>query len=73
MTYEKRNNKLLNWYKYFGFSKYYRKNEWITGKIIEVEKNHFNGLVLTVITEGGEIFFNKVNYFKLVDNVRHSI
>ena len=40
--------------------------EWIKGKIIDVENNHFNGIVLSAQTEDGNIFFGRSNLFKSI-------
>jgi hypothetical protein len=41
------------------------KREWIKAVIIEVEKNPFAGLVITAKTKLGEIFFEKIDMFRL--------
>lgn len=42
------------------------KEEWVKAIVIEVEKNPFVGLVITVKTALGEIFFEKVDMFKQI-------
>ena len=40
--------------------------EWIKEKIIDVENNPFNGIVLSAQTEDGNIFFGRSNLFKSI-------
>ena len=40
--------------------------EWVKGKIIDVENNPFNGIVLSAQTEDGNIFFGRANLFKSI-------
>lgn len=40
--------------------------EWVKGKIIDVEDNPFNGMVLSAQTEDGNIFFGRANLFKTI-------
>ncbi len=40
--------------------------EWRKGKIIDVENNPFNGIVLSAQTEDGNIFFGRSNLFKSI-------
>jgi len=38
---------------------------WISGRVIEVEKNPFVGIVISAETEDGNVFFGQQNMFKL--------
>ncbi len=38
--------------------------DWIKGKIIDIEDNPFNGVVITVQTDDGTILWEKEKYFK---------
>ena len=38
--------------------------DWVEGKIIEVEKNPFVGIVITAKTKNGVIFFDKEYLFR---------
>ncbi len=42
------------------------KEEWIKGKVIEIEQNPFNGIVITAETEEGTKYFNKEELFKKI-------
>jgi len=39
--------------------------EWIKARVIDVENNPFQGIVISAQTEGGDIFFGKNILFKL--------
>ena len=39
---------------------------WVKGKVIDVEDNPFNGIVLSAQTEDGNIFFGRTNLFKSI-------
>lgn len=38
--------------------------DWIKGKIIDIEDNPFNGVVITVQTADGTILWDREKYFK---------
>jgi hypothetical protein len=38
-------------------------DEWITGKVVDVEKNPFKGTVISAKDHSGRIFFDKEEYF----------
>jgi hypothetical protein len=38
-------------------------DDWITGEIVDVEKNPFNGIVISAKDAFGRIFFDKEKYF----------
>lgn len=40
------------------------KSKWLSGKVIEVENNSFNGLVLSAKTDDGIIYFHQAQYFE---------
>ena len=42
------------------------QKEWVKGKVIDVEDNPFNGIVLSAQTENGNIFFGRENLFKSI-------
>lgn len=42
--------------------------DWTEATIIEVEKNPYVGTVITARADDGEIFFEKEDMFKLLDN-----
>lgn len=39
-------------------------NEWVEGTIIDVEKNPFKGLVISIKDGLGRIFFGEAKYFR---------
>ncbi|MCQ2316554.1 MAG: transcriptional regulator [Bacteroidales bacterium] len=39
---------------------------WIVGQVIEVENNSFIGIVISVKTDAGDIFFGTQDLFKFV-------
>lgn len=39
---------------------------WIEGQVIEVENNSFVGIVISVKTDAGDIFFGPKDFFKFV-------
>jgi hypothetical protein len=39
-------------------------NEWVTGKVIDVEKNPFNGIIIAAKDNSGRIFFDKEEFFR---------
>ena len=42
------------------------QKDWVKGKVIDVEDNPFNGIVLSAQTENGNIFFGRENLFKSI-------
>ncbi len=40
--------------------------DWIEGTIIEIEKNHYVGVVLVVETKNGDVFFERECLFKSI-------
>ncbi len=38
--------------------------DWVTGTIIDVEDNPFNGIVLTIKSADGRMFFGQQRFFK---------
>lgn len=44
-----------------------KRKEWIKATIVEIEKNPFVGLVITVETKLGELFFEKADMFKKIN------
>ncbi len=44
------------------------RKEWTEATIIELERNPFAGLVITAKADDGEIFFEKEDMFKLLNN-----
>ena len=41
-------------------------DEWVEGKVIEVEKNPFRGIVIAIKDSVGRIFFGEEKYFKQI-------
>lgn len=41
-------------------------DEWVEGIVIELENNRFNGLVVTVETPSGAVYFGPANFFETV-------
>jgi len=41
-------------------------NDWLEGTVIDVENNSFNGVVLTVKSDDGRMFFGQLSFFKRV-------
>ncbi|MDR0307113.1 MAG: transcriptional regulator [Chitinispirillales bacterium] len=39
------------------------QDDWITGEVIDIEKNPFNGIVISAKDAFGRIFFDKEKYF----------
>ena len=39
------------------------KDDWVVGKIIEVEDNQFVGTVISAELDNGEIFFGRSDFF----------
>jgi hypothetical protein len=39
------------------------ENEWITGEVIDIEKNPFKGIVIAIKDKLGRIFFGEERYF----------
>lgn len=39
-------------------------NNWQTGIVLEVENNPFNGIVISIKTDAGLIYFHQEKYFK---------
>ena len=39
------------------------ENEWITGEVIDVEKNPFKGIVIAIKDKLGRVFFGEEKYF----------
>jgi len=53
-----------------------RAEEWTEATVIEVEQNPYVGLVITAETEDGDVFFEKEDMFRLLEEeiyVRNSI
>lgn len=40
-------------------------DDWLTGTVIDVEDNPFNGKVITIKTDDGRMFFGQIRFFKL--------
>jgi hypothetical protein len=45
------------------------QDDWIAGEVIDVEKNPFNGIVISAKDALGRIFFDKEKYFIPVESV----
>jgi hypothetical protein len=45
------------------------QDDWITGEVIDVEKNPFNGIVISAKDTSGRIFFDKEKYFVPMEKV----
>lgn len=43
-----------------------RAGKWLEGKIIDIEDNPFNGIVITVELSDGNIYWDKEEYFKKI-------
>lgn len=43
-----------------------RAGKWLEGKIIDIEDNPFNGIVITVELPDGNIYWDKEEYFKKI-------
>ena len=41
-------------------------DDWLEGTVIDVENNSFNGVVLTVKSDDGRMFFGQLCFFKRV-------
>ena len=41
---------------------------WLEGKVIEVENNTFNGVVVAAETKDRNVFFGRINLFKTISN-----
>ena len=41
---------------------------WLQGKVIEVENNTFNGIVIAAETQDRNVFFGQMDLFKTVSN-----
>ena len=41
-------------------------NDWLEGTVIDVENNSFNGIVLTIKSDDGRMFFGQLCFFKRV-------
>lgn len=41
--------------------------DWVIGDVIDVEKNPFVGVVISIKTPDGNVFFNQAAYFKEVN------
>ena len=39
-------------------------NDWILGKVIDIEENPFNGIVIAAEDNSGRIFFDREEFFK---------
>ena len=39
-------------------------DDWISGKVIDVENNPFNGIVIAAKDDFGRIFFDREEFFK---------
>jgi len=44
------------------------RTKWIEATVIEVEQNPYVGIVITAKADDGEIFFEKEDMFKLLDD-----
>jgi len=44
------------------------RTKWIEATVIEVEQNPYVGIVITAKADDGEIFFEKEDMFKFLDN-----
>ena len=44
------------------------RENWTEATIIEIENNPYVGIVITAKADDGEIFFEKEDMFKLLDN-----
>lgn len=42
--------------------------DWVTGVVIDVEDNPFNGKVITIKTVDGRMFFGQIRFFKSVNS-----
>ncbi len=42
--------------------------DWVEATIVEVENNPYVGIVITAKADDGEVFFEKEDMFKLLDN-----
>ena len=43
------------------------ENEWITGEVIDIEKNPFKGIVIAIKDKLGRIFFGEERYFMQIN------
>lgn len=41
-------------------------DDWLTGTVIDVEDNPFNGKVITIKADDGRMFFGQICFFKLI-------
>lgn len=41
-------------------------DSWVEGKVIEVENNPFNGIVITIKADDGRMFFGQIRFFEPV-------
>ena len=41
-------------------------DEWVEGKVIDIEKNPFRGIVIAIKDSVGRIFFGEEKYFKQI-------
>lgn len=41
-------------------------NDWVRGRIIDIENNPFHGIVITAQTEDGNVFWHESKYFKQI-------
>ncbi|MVZ62485.1 transcriptional regulator [Sphingobacterium humi] len=44
------------------------RKDWTAATVIEVEQNPYAGIVITAKADDGEIFFEKEDMFRLLDN-----
>jgi hypothetical protein len=44
--------------------------DWVTGTVIDIEKNPFKGIVIAIKDASGRIFFGEEKYFELIDKKR---
>ncbi|MDR1198003.1 MAG: hypothetical protein LBK94_03170 [Prevotellaceae bacterium] len=44
------------------------ENDWIGGEVIDVEKNPFRGIIISIKDESGRIFFGEEKYFRHDDD-----
>jgi len=44
-----------------------RQEEWTEATVIEVEQNPYVGIVITAETDDGDVFFEKTDMFRLLE------
>jgi hypothetical protein len=45
------------------------ENDWIVGEVIDVEKNPFRGIIISIKDKSGRIFFGEEKYFRHDDDI----